>query len=121
MSTTNYRIPLRIVFYQQDETWVAHCLEFDLMGDGPRREDALTSLNDAIATQLSWSLEQNDIKRLFSPAPEEILEMFATGEDISAGEIAVSMMVPNTPHVQFEGTLLRNCRTTAQDRSMVTA
>ena len=35
----NLRVPLRVVFYREDEVWIAHCLEFDLAGDGMTRED----------------------------------------------------------------------------------
>ena len=35
------RMPLRVVFYREEEVWIAHCLEFDLAGDGATREEAL--------------------------------------------------------------------------------
>lgn len=35
-----FDIPLRIVLYQEDSRWVAHCLEFNILGDGDTRPDA---------------------------------------------------------------------------------
>jgi len=104
----HFRIPLRVVFYQEEKSWVAHCLEFDLVGAGSDRDKAFASLNAAIATQLLWSLEKNDMGRLFSPAPGRYEEMFAESEDITAGEIQVSLFTPDVPNVQFEGPRFRS-------------
>src|SRR5436305_13901348 len=83
------RIPLRIVFYKEDDAWVAHCLEFDLAGDGDTTDEAVRRLAEAITLQLQFSLEQNDPKNLFSPAPGEDFEMFAAGRDTSVGEMSI--------------------------------
>ncbi len=46
--TKTLRTSLRVVFYKDDGEWVAHCLEFDLCGDGKTKEQALKSLSQAI-------------------------------------------------------------------------
>jgi predicted RNase H-like HicB family nuclease len=76
------RVPLRIVLYREDEQWLAHCLEFDLIGAGESRTDALDCLNDAITTQLEFSVAQDNPQNLFSPADGEYFEMFAAGNDV---------------------------------------
>jgi len=103
----HYRIPLRVVFYQEDESWVAHCLEFDLVGAGSDPSKAFESLNSAIATQMAWSIEKNDMGRLFSPAPARCEEMFAEGEDVTEGELQVSLFVSEEPSVRIEGARYR--------------
>jgi hypothetical protein len=75
------RIPLRVVYYQDDGDWIAHCLEFDLIGDGPTKMEAARQLEKAIATQFDCFLENDDIHNLFSPAPAEIQRLFAEAED----------------------------------------
>ena len=75
------RIPLRVVFYQDEGDWIAHCLEFDLLGDGPTKEEAARQLEKAIATQFECFLENRDINNLFCPAPAEIQRMFAEADD----------------------------------------
>jgi len=104
----SYSFPLRVVFYQEDQSWVAHCLEFDLVGTGLNPSKAVESLNDAIATQVLWSLEKNDMVRLFSPAPAKYEEMFAAGEDVVEGELQVSLFTPEAPSVQFESARFRS-------------
>lgn len=75
------RIPLRVVFYQEDGDWIAHCLEFDLLGDGKTKEEAARQLGGAIETQVGCFLENRNIHNLFMPAPAEIQSRFAAGED----------------------------------------
>jgi hypothetical protein len=77
------RTPLRVVFYREGDSWIAHCLEFDLMGDGATQGDALESLSVAIVLQVDASLEFNNLANLFSPADGKYFEMFAEGSDVS--------------------------------------
>jgi predicted RNase H-like HicB family nuclease len=83
----NLRIPLRIVFYRDGTDWVAHCLEFDLMGDGPTKEEALDLLGEAITLQLEASVKHKNPRNLFSPADGKYFEMFAAGTDVIVGEL----------------------------------
>jgi hypothetical protein len=103
-----YRIPLRIVFYREQDAWIAHCLELDLLGDGASQSDALVTLRSAIETQLAWSLENGDPSLLFSPAPREFEVMFAAGEDIAQGEIRLDAAPQSpSPDYIFESARLR--------------
>jgi predicted RNase H-like HicB family nuclease len=91
MKAKTYRIPLRVVFYKEGASWVAHCLEFDLCGDGASRSDALACLAEAIAVQVKFSVEHGNLKNLFSPAPSDIQEMFFSGKATGIGEIKLKM------------------------------
>jgi hypothetical protein len=84
-----HRVPLRVIFYRDEDEWVAHCLEFDLVGSGETRQAALDCLNAAILTQLEFSVAQNNPLNLFSPAGGEYLEMFAAGKDIAEGVLRI--------------------------------
>src|SRR5437879_1923206 len=87
----NLRVPLRVVFYREGEAWIAHCLEFDLAGDGITREDALDSLCDAVALQVQASLECNNPANLFTPADGELFRKYAAGADVADGILTVSI------------------------------
>ena len=50
--SSNLRVPLHVVFYREGEAWIAHCLEFDLAGDGDTKEEALDSLSEAVTLQV---------------------------------------------------------------------
>src|SRR4051812_41870338 len=79
------RIPLRVVFYREDEVWVAHCLEFDLLGDGATQSEALAQLDEAISLQVEATVESGNFDNLFRPAPGKYLKMFASGDDVAVG------------------------------------
>lgn len=85
------RIALRVVFYRDEGRWIAHCLEFDLCGDGDTREDALESLTGAIRVQVDELLEHGNPKNLFTPADGRFFEMFAAGKDIAMGQLHLKM------------------------------
>ncbi len=91
MKAKAYRIPLRIVFYKEGGAWIAHCLEFDLCGDGKTRRDALVSLSKAIAVQVKFSIKNGNRKNLFSPAPSDVQAMFFSGKATGKGEIALEI------------------------------
>jgi len=83
----NLRVPLRVVFYKDGQRWVAHCLEFDLVGDGETKRDALARLSDAIGLQVQASLELRNPGNLFKPADPQLFMMFAAGTDVVVGDL----------------------------------
>lgn len=84
------RIPLRVVFYEEDGEWVAHCLEFDLVGVAENKAGAMKLLSDAIGVQLKATLKSKNLKNLFRPADSEYFQRFAAGTDAAEGELEVT-------------------------------
>jgi len=73
-STTLY---LRVLGYQEpDMSWVAHCLETDLVGYGPTFQAALDNLKELTEMQVSFAYYKNQPALLDRPAPSEIFEMY---------------------------------------------
>ena len=95
----NFRIPLRVVFYKEDGSWIAHCLEFDLCGDGATKVDALRQLTEAIAIQLAETLENGNLRNLFSPASGDVQEKFFAGKNTALGELHWS--IENTNSIEL--------------------
>jgi predicted RNase H-like HicB family nuclease len=83
------RIPLRAVLYKEAGVWIAHCLEFDLLGDGETPEEALHCLSEAIVTQLDASIKFGNMANLFTPAEGKYFEMYAAGVDVFDGELQI--------------------------------
>lgn len=106
MTTHVLRIPLRVVFYREGGDWIAHCLEFDLLGDGSTIEKALKCLDDAIVTQIDVSLKHDNVANLFSPADGKFLRMFSAGKDIAAlGQIEIkfhNVVIENTAYRKYQ-------------------
>ncbi len=87
-----FNVPLRVLFYREDDAVIAHCLEFDLIGDGETHEEAMQSLADAIAVQIAEVLESKNVDNLFHPAPGEYFRMFAEGHSDERIGKAVGML-----------------------------
>ena len=85
------RISLRVVFYYEQDRWIAHCLEFDLMGDGDTQLKALECLSEAISLQIDASLVHNNPENLFTPAEGKFLRMFAQGKNVAVGELEIKL------------------------------
>ncbi len=101
MKATTFRIPLRVVFYKEQGSWIAHCLEFDLCGDGKAHKNALISLSKAINAQLKFSQKNGNRKNLFSPAPSESQAMFFSGKTTADG--GMELKIEAVDDVVFEG------------------
>ena len=59
------RMPLRVVLYRDESdksVLIAHCLEFDLLGCGKDRAEALSLLVEAITIQLENTLRSGNYK-----------------------------------------------------------
>jgi predicted RNase H-like HicB family nuclease len=85
------RVPIRVVFYRDEDAWIAHCLEFDLLGDGETQEQALEMLSDAIRIQVEATVDFGNPANLFSPADGRFFRMFAAGEDVTALGITLEL------------------------------
>lgn len=77
----------RVVFYREGSRWIAHCLEFDLTGDGSTREQALERLNEALAIQVEAVSMRSNPADLFKPADREYFAMFEAGDEVAVGEL----------------------------------
>jgi hypothetical protein len=82
-------VPIRIVFYRDGVDWVAHCLEFDLMGDGPDHTIALRGLIEAMSMQIDASMENDNPDNLFKPAEGKFFRMFFEGNEVAWGHVHV--------------------------------
>jgi predicted RNase H-like HicB family nuclease len=95
------RIPLRVVFYKEDGDWIAHCLEFDLIGDGATREEAMERLGQAVLLQVEASVHSENPANLFNPADGKVLRMFAAGNDVAGAPLFFKQI--HTANVQIDG------------------
>ena len=104
------RIPLRIVLYEEGGRWIAHCLEFDLLGDGVTRRESFQSLEEAIHLQIEETLQHNNFANLFSPADGEVFELFAAGTDCSEPECRLDLQSLSQFPVVIESIQVRDYR-----------
>ena len=62
----------------EDGEWCAIALEMSLRGYGTSFDDALRDLKDAIRAQITFALENGTIDKIFLPAEQKYLDLYAT-------------------------------------------
>lgn len=70
---------VRVVLYREEEMWIAHCLEFDVIGSGETQSKAVSDLTTAMQIQIEQSIKHNNVRNLFRPADSGVYAMFAAG------------------------------------------
>jgi len=85
------KIPVRAVFYREGTSWIIHCLEFDLAGDGATKEEACKNLAAAILLQMHHAIETKNPANLICPADAEIQRKFFAGKksDVATGGLTI--------------------------------
>ncbi len=85
------RILPRVVFYKEDGEWVAHCLEFDLVGNGATQDEALALLGKALEIQVEQSIKFNNPANLFRPAESKYFRLFFAGSDVPSAKLVIHL------------------------------
>ncbi len=81
MNELGIKLPeLKILLFKNGEEYVAHILDFDLVGTGTTREEALKEVSDSAAAQIAYALEHNNVNGLFHHAPQECYEKWEKAE-----------------------------------------
>lgn len=74
MKTQMFELNVRVLIYREEGDFVAHALEFDLLGYGKTKAEAMSALEAVIKTHLEFCFEQGLAESAISPAPEEFFE-----------------------------------------------
>lgn len=93
------RLNISVILYCECNQWIAHCLEFDLLGSGSTREAALEDLMKVIVFQGETNLDN-----LFFPAPGGFFRKFAEGIDV-----VINLKLHIERLSVIEGIVVREC------------
>ena len=61
---------------KENELFVAHCMELDIVATGQSIEEASQDLIDLIIAQLRYAFGNNNLDHLYRPAPAEVWREF---------------------------------------------
>lgn len=78
-----YDASIRVLFYKEDDSWVAHALEMDLLGFGKSTKLAFKDLEKNIAHQLSFAAFKGNPESVFFMAPQDIVSRWEAAQLIS--------------------------------------
>jgi predicted RNase H-like HicB family nuclease len=71
----------RVLFRQEDDLWLAHILECDVVAQGRTRDEAKKGIVDALTALIADALANGDLAPLFGPpAPPDVWEQFMRSE-----------------------------------------
>src|SRR5216683_6801145 len=83
-----------VLVYQEDDLWVAHCLQLDVVGTSKMHmEEATERLMELSNELIIDTVERGDLDHLFKPAPPEMFQKFMDGELI--GTRTTTVMLPS--------------------------
>jgi hypothetical protein len=72
------QVPMRVVLYpsaDDPKMWIAHALDFDILGHGTSRKAAVIMLNEALAETVLFRIQNNLPPIELAPAPEEVWKL----------------------------------------------
>ncbi|MFH1116041.1 MAG: hypothetical protein V1792_19175 [Pseudomonadota bacterium] len=72
----DWSFEFRILVKKEDDLWVAHCLELDLVAAAPTEEQVESDIIDIIREQIIYCVSNDNMDHLFRRAPEEIWEEY---------------------------------------------
>lgn len=64
-------VRLNVLIYQEDNEWIAHCLQMDIMAASKDRATVQDDIIDLIKAQVEFALENNNMEGIFKSAPAE--------------------------------------------------
>ncbi len=67
---------VNVLIKKEDDLFVAHCLEFDIVAVAKTQKQAEEDLQDLVIAQIESAFADNDIKSLFHPAPQRFWEEY---------------------------------------------
>ena len=75
------RLDFQVLIYPEDDFWIAHCLETDLVGEGDTADEAMQTLIDISNVQIQAAIDAGDLASIFSPAPPDLWRAYAVGKE----------------------------------------
>ena len=73
----NPSIKLNVLIYKEDDEWIAHCLQMDLVAGNKNRDLVQDDIVDLIKAHVIYAIENDNIEHIFKSAPAEEWEKLA--------------------------------------------
>ena len=67
-----------ILAKKEGKTWIAHCLELDIVATNTTLSALKKEIFDLIITQIDYAFSNNNLDNLYHPAPPEVWAEFYT-------------------------------------------
>ena len=94
MERSTNSMVFNILIKKEDEMFVAHCMELDIIATGQSIDKASGDLIDLIIAQLKYAFINDNLDHLYRPAPPEIWRQFYMCRH-SLGEKEITLSLPS--------------------------
>jgi len=90
-----------IVSDKRNKTFIAHCLDMDIVAQAKTRNEAIEQLKALVETQLEYCLENDMLETAFRPAPKAYWDKFYANQQkdmisqLSSHKIPIHKLVSN--------------------------
>jgi hypothetical protein len=91
---------LDILIKKNEDYYQAHCLQFDLVTTNDTLEGAQASIVDSCISHIIFSIDNNNIDYLYSPAPKEVwTEYYEMAKDEKCSVVIKELRIPRKAKV----------------------
>ena len=88
-----------ILVKEEDDMYVAHCLELDIVATGSSLEQVKKDMKDLINAQIDYAFTHNNLENLYRPAPTEVWrDFFACKEQLVERHRVQPIFHPEIPN-----------------------
>lgn len=78
--TKNPSIKLNVLVYREENEWIAHCLQMDLVAASEDKVSVQDDIIDLIKAHVVYALENDNIDHIFKSAPAEEWERLSRSQ-----------------------------------------
>jgi len=86
-----------VLLYEEDDHWIAHCLQLDLAEAGRTPEEAEDALAGVVGHHVEWAIADDDLEHLLHAAPVDVWRLFLAAEPLGLREVPISVPTVATP------------------------
>lgn len=115
MCTRAFDISIRVLISREDDQYVAHGLEMDLLGYGNTEEAALKDLFEAIRCQITFAVQQGNDDLLTITAPAEYIKRW---EEAQQYQLRVGLTNDRSGLIKTKATFIQNPKQTINAASV---
>jgi len=67
----NVSISANVIIEKEEDLYIAHCLEFDIVADGRTEKEAMNNIFESIVNHIDFCLAMGNIDKIENPAPKK--------------------------------------------------
>lgn len=88
----------KVLIRREPDTWVAHCLELNLVAEAETAEQVESDIKDVIMAHVRYAFENDNVTHMYHPAPASVWKDFfkcADREEASyPGKMILDELIP---------------------------